>query len=146
MATNSKGPQDKKRLTTILRGRLKGAQRHKLRKLLYMKYRPSELAAELAIQTEWVYKIYIPLGCPHERDEKRRFWIVGTEFREWYLETYRKHKLAADEGYCVSCKKPVSIIDPVEHNKDGLKYLLSECPDCGKTVAKILNQKRRSQQ
>jgi hypothetical protein len=128
-----------------MRGRLKGAQRHKLRKLLYMKYRPSEIAEEVDIDVDWVYKIYIPLGCPHERDEDRHIWIVGTEFREWYLETYRKHKLAANEASCVSCKRPVIIVDPVEHHKDGLKYLLSKCPDCSKTVAKILNQKRRSQ-
>ncbi len=144
MAEKENDIQGTKWSKTIMRGRLKGAQRHKLRKLLHMKYRPSELAEEIAVNIEWIYKIYIPLGCPHERDDKEYIWIVGAEFCEWYLEMYRTQKLAANEGYCVSCKRPVAIVDPEKHNKDGLIYLLSQCPDCGKTVAKILHQKRRS--
>ncbi len=144
MLSNDEKKQGEKPTKTPTKGRLKGAQRHKLFKLLYMKYKPSELAEELDIPVEWFYRIYIPLGCPHERDEGKHIWIVGTEFREWYLEIYRKHKLRDDQGYCVSCKRPVDIIDPIEHESNDWLYLLSQCPRCGKNVAKILGQKRRS--
>ena len=143
MATHDNNKRDDKKKKTILRGRLIGAQRYKLRKLLYMKYKPSELAKEIDIHVKWIYRIYIPLGCPYENDEKRNIWIVGTEFRDWYMETYRKHKMSKDEAYCVSCKKVVAIVNPVTHEKEGMKYLRSQCPECGKGVAKILTQKWR---
>lgn len=143
--TSKKAAQEEKHSKTIMRGRLKGAQRYKLRKLVDMKYKPSELADELDIEVDWIYKIYVPLGCPHEKESRRHIWIIGTEFREWYLKTYRKHQIAENEAYCVSCKKPVPLVDPVENNKNGMTYLLSKCPHCGKTVAKIIHQKWRSQ-
>jgi hypothetical protein len=127
----------------VTQGRLNGEQRHKLRKLLYMKYTPSELAEELGISKRQFYSVYLPLGCPHERDFRRHIWIVGTEFQEWYLETYKKRKLAKNEVYCVSCKKAVPMVNPVEHSKEGLTYALCECPECKNTVAKIITMRKR---
>lgn len=125
------------------KGKLNGAQRHKLRKLLYMEYTPNELAEELGINVRQFYFVYLPLGCPHERDSRRHYWIVGTQFKEWYLETYQTRKLAKNEAYCVSCKKPVAILNPEENSNEGLTYLISRCPECGNKVAKILTMKRR---
>jgi DNA-directed RNA polymerase subunit RPC12/RpoP len=68
---------------------------------------------------------------------------VGTQFRDWYEETYKPIKLAKNEAYCASCKKPVQMVNPTENSKDGLTYLLSSCPDCGRKVPKILTMKRR---
>lgn len=60
-----------------MQGKLNGAQRHKLRKLLYMKYTPNELAEELGINKRQFYFVDLPLGCPHERDSREHYWIVG---------------------------------------------------------------------
>jgi len=70
-----------------LKGRLNGSQRMRLIKLLDMLYKPSELAEEVGFTRRQVYRVYIPSGCPHTRDEKRYIWINGKAFREWYEET-----------------------------------------------------------
>ena len=127
---------------SIMQGKLNGKQRHRLRRLLYMKYTPSELAEELGINKRQFYFVYLPLGCPHERDSRRHYWIVGTEFRDWYEETYKPIKLAENEAYCVSCKKPVTMVNPKKESKEGLTYLISRCPDCGRKLPKILSMKR----
>lgn len=69
----------------------------KLRRLLYMQYRPSELAEELDIDISLIYKSYIPKGCPHSKDATGHIWIVGTEFREWFRETQIKSSQAGKE-------------------------------------------------
>ena len=63
----------------LLQGRLNGAQ-NRNRKLLDMLYTPKELANEIGINVRQVYKVYIPAGCPHERDEHRHIWINGKAF------------------------------------------------------------------
>lgn len=126
-----------------MQGQLNGAQRHKLQKLLHMKYTPRELAEELGVNPRQFYFVYLPLGCPHERDSRRHIWIVGTQFRDWYKATYKKRKLAKNEAYCVSCKQPVQIVDPKENSKEGLTYVTFKCPGCGNKVAKILAMKRQ---
>ena len=45
------------------------AQIQRARQLLYMKYRPSELAEIIGCHLLQIYSAYIPAGCPHERDE-----------------------------------------------------------------------------
>lgn len=71
-----------------MRGRLKGFQRMRLRKLLDMMYLPSELAEEIGFHVQQVYRVYVPLGCPHDRDAKNHLWINGKAFAEWYGEKY----------------------------------------------------------
>lgn len=70
-----------------LKGRLKGCQRMRLIKLFDMLYKPSELAEEVGFTRRQVYRVYIPAGCPHKRDEHKHIWINGKAFREWYEET-----------------------------------------------------------
>ena len=129
----------------VTQGRLSRNQLHRLRKLLYMKYRPSELAEELGISKRQIYSVYLPLGCPHERDSRRHIWIVGTEFKDWYQETYRKRKHAKNQAYCVCSKNIVQIVNPQEKTKDRLTYLIFSCPNCGKTTTKIQTMRRRKQ-
>ena len=64
----------------LLRGRLNGQQRLRLKTLLNMMYKPSELAEEIGFNQNQVYMVYIPAGCPHERDEKGHIWINGKLF------------------------------------------------------------------
>jgi Zn finger protein HypA/HybF involved in hydrogenase expression len=121
----------------ILKGRLSGTQRNRLTRLLDMLYKPSELAEEVGFTRRQVYRVYIPVGCPHTRDEKRYIWINGKAFREWYEETYPRISLAKNETFCMTCKKPVKIINPTKEKKGRLHYLISYCPNCGRKLARI---------
>ena len=124
-----------------LRGRLSGQQKTRLYNLFDMVYRPSELAEEIGFEVRQVYRVYIPLGLPHERDEHNNIWINGLVFKEWILEKYRKTALDKNEAFCLTCKKAVDILDPEEREKDGLYYLICQCPHCGRKLAKIKDRK-----
>ena len=121
----------------ILRGRLNGRQKTRLQSLLDMMYRPSELAEEIGFNVRQVYRVYIPLGLPHERIEHNHILINGHVSRDWVTDTYKKAEVAENETFCLTCKYPVEIIDPERECKNGLVYLLSDCPNCGRKCSKI---------
>jgi hypothetical protein len=127
----------------ILKGRLKGAQRFRLARLLNMMYRPSELAEELAVDVRQVYRVYVPAGCPHKRDRRRHIWINGVAFRQWYVEVYKRRRMAKDEAFCLTCRKPVKMANKEKHEKDGLSFWLCDCPHCGRRLARIVNMRRQ---
>lgn len=126
----------------ILKGRLSGTQRNRLVSLLDMLYKPSELAEEVGFTRRQVYRVYIPAGCPHMRDEQRHIWINGKVFREWYEENYPRVSLAQDEIFCLTCKKGVKIINPKKEKKERLHYLTSYCPNCGRKSTKIITREK----
>ena len=126
----------------ILKGRLDGRQRNRLKGLFDMMYTPRELAEEIGINKNKIYLIYIPFGCPHERDNRNHILINGEEFAKWYSETYTKIRLANDETFCKTCKKPVEIYQPRDGKKNGLYFILSTCPICGrKNLTRIVGNK-----
>jgi hypothetical protein len=127
----------------VLKGRLKIEQKNRLAKLFDMMYRPSELAAEIGFSKRQVYRVYIPLWLPHERDEKNHIWINGVTFRDWVKEVYKKRKLKNNQFYCLSCKKPMEMINPERVQKGRLVYYLCRCGECGKNSTRILQKKRR---
>ena len=127
----------------VLAGRLDGQQRTRLTKLLDMMYTPAELAKEVGFTVRQVYRVYLPAGCPHERDKERHIWINGKTFREWANEQYKKRKLGKDETFCMTCKRPVKIVNPVEAQQGRLKYVLSSCPNCGRKLTRIIEKKKR---
>lgn len=129
----------------LLRGRLNGQQRSRLDSLLDMMYRPSELAEEIGFTQRQVYRVYIPAGCPHERDSRNHIFINGKAFKRWAEDTYRKLEMESDEAFCLTCKRPVEIVDPVREEKEGLVYLLSYCPNCGRKLARIIENNRHRQ-
>jgi hypothetical protein len=129
----------------ILRGRLNGQQRRRLDSLLDMMYRPSELAEEVGFAQRQVYRVYLKLGCPHERDSRNHIFINGRAFKRWVEETYSKARMGDDEAFCLTCKRPVEIVEPVREEKEGLIYLVSECPDCGRKLARIIENNRHRQ-
>lgn len=129
----------------LLRGRLNGAQWNKLKRLLYMEYKPSELAEVLSISANQIYQVYVPGGCPHRRDENGRLWIVGSHFREWYIENYKKRKVGRGEAFCRACHKVITMQNPERKEADGLAYYLCTCPDCGNQTARIIGRKRKEQ-
>ncbi len=124
-----------------LRGRLSGQQKTRLKKLLEMMYRPSEIAEEIGFEKRQFYRVYIPLGLPHEKDENNQIWINGSLFREWALETYKNPSMEKNEAYCLTCKKPIEIRDPEWKEKEGLFYLICSCPICKRKIARITDRK-----
>ena len=126
----------------ILKGRLDGIQRNKLKGLFDMMYSPRELAEELGINTDQLYGVYLPLGCPEVRDEKKHILINGKLFADWYIKVYAKIKLKQDETFCKTCKQGVKIFNPKYKKKGNLSYTLSVCPVCGRNLTKITEYKR----
>ncbi len=127
----------------ILKGRLDGKQRNKLKGLFNMLYSPKEFADEIGIKIDRVYDVFVPLGCPHERDVRNHILINGKDFAAWYSKVYLKISLKQDETFCLTCKKGVKIIQPKEVMKRGVIYLSSICPNCGRGLARIVTSKRR---
>lgn len=141
---NLRHAQGKQIMTKIiLKGRLDGKQRNKLKGLFDMMYSPKELADEIGVNINQIYMVYVPLGCPSERDNKNHILINGKAFAEWYITKYSKIPLAQDETFCKTCKKGVKIIQPKQVTKNGVVYLSSVCPICGRGLAKIVTSKRR---
>lgn len=128
----------------LLRGRLNGSQRTRLGKLLDMLYTPSELAEEVGFTVRQVYRVYIPAGCPHSRDRKNRIWINGKEFRYWAQEVYRKRELHQDEAFCLTCKLPVKMVNPIQRQEGKLIFMVCDCPNCGRKVARIIERVKRN--
>jgi predicted RNA-binding Zn-ribbon protein involved in translation (DUF1610 family) len=127
----------------LIRGRLNGSQRNKLKGLFNMLYTPRELSEEIGINLEKIYCVYIPSGCPISKDHRGRISINGIEFRNWYELTYKKRKLEKDQAYCVSCKRIISIINPEIHREGNIIYYMSICPNCGNKATRFIDCKRK---
>ena len=128
--------------TYLLRGRLSGPQCLRLKSLLDMMYTPAELAQEIGFSKRQVYRAYLPLGCPHEKDENGHIWINGKLFAAWCAQVYIKPKLKEGETFCMTCKRAVLIVEPVKEQKGNLVYLLSTCPNCGRKLSRIIEKRR----
>ncbi|MEW6402935.1 MAG: hypothetical protein AB1649_14130 [Chloroflexota bacterium] len=127
----------------VLKGRLSGGQRMRLRALFDMLYKPSELAEDIGVTARQVYRVYLPLGCPFVK-ENGRILINGKAFAEWYEATYTSVTLAVDEAFCLTCKKAVRMLWAVRKISKGLRYIVSECPNCGRKLSRIVgNDKSR---
>lgn len=110
----------------------------RLGRLLYMEYRPSELAEELGCSIDSIYKMYLPAGCPHRRDDTGHVWIVGTQFSEWVRIALQKTKtpMAEGEAYCLKCNSPVKMQGPFQVTQTNryLELVRGQCPICGTVV------------
>ena len=87
-----------------------------------------------------MYRVYIPLECPFEKDSRGRYWINGKEFRIWIGEIYKKRKLKQNEAFCLTCKKSIKMISPERHQQDRLFYYLCVCQNCGRKISKIITR------
>lgn len=124
------------------RGRLTGSQYNRLNRLLDMLYTPGELAYELRLNRRQFYRVYIPFGLPHLRDDKNRIFINGLVFRGWYLNQYPKFTLKPGEAYCLTCRCAVTGLNPVQQQKSNLIFVVSTCSFCGRTLVRIVSSKR----
>jgi hypothetical protein len=117
------------------------AQIIRLNRLLYMKYKPSEIAKVLDVNVNTVYQSYLVNGCPHEKDSKGSIWIIGTEFRGWAESEIAERKkkinspMQENQGLCLRCNKRVIMVDPrVVYSGGNREILQSICPICGTKV------------
>ena len=119
------------------------SQIQRARRLLHMKYRPSEIAEEIGCNVQSIYKVYIPAGCPHEREEVH-LWIVGDLFRDWMLAQQRetrtkgRAKMKRGQAYCVMCEKAVDMEGPftVRPVSAHIELALGHCSECGAAVCR----------
>jgi hypothetical protein len=111
-----------------------------LGRILNMLYRPSELAEELSISVETIYRSYIPAGMPHSKDDKGDIWINGKQFITWAHQTITQNKsrrqpLPNNMAWCLHCNKPVELINPIiVYQNRYLQLLQSTCPHCGTKI------------
>ena len=104
--------------------------------LLPMLYRPSEIAVELGVPAHMVRR-WVGVGVPHERDGRGHIWINGRQLADW-VETQRQSRrgpeLGPDEGYCMRCRRAVSISQPLRRANGRARVLSGACPLCGAAV------------
>ncbi len=124
----------------ILKGRLNLNQKNRLAKLLDMMYSPSELANEIGFCKRQIYRVYVPLGCPHKKDDRGYLWINGILFRSWVKEIYKKQKLNQNEAFCLTCKKAVAMIGKEKKQDDLLLYYQCKCQNCGRVITRIIKR------
>lgn len=127
----------------LLKGRLKGYQRMQMYRLLDMLYTPRELAREVGFAQRQVYRVYLPAGCPHEKDPQRHLWLNGKAFREWYEITYPRLELKDNEAFCLTCRKAVKMGSKVRRKRGAFVYWLTACPHCGRKLSKIVENNKR---
>jgi len=119
---------------------LKHTQIIRLGRILNMMYKPSELAEEIKINPDTIYRSYMPAGLPHTRDEQGSVWIHGPAFVAWAKETITKKRskrvgLPEGQAWCVNCHRAVVMIQPqIKPVNRYLEILQAKCPRCGRTV------------
>jgi hypothetical protein len=106
-----------------------------------MEYRPSEIADELGVTTDTIYRGWVPAGCPHRRDETGHIWIVGTELAAWLRSFQRERlRLADGEAYCFRCQAAVGMQGPLTRRVCGPAVLVrGTCAQCGVDVARLVS-------
>ena len=114
---------------------LKHTQIIRLGRILNMMYTPAELAHEIGVTPDTVYRSYLVAGLPHTRDRKH-IWIHGPAFVAWAKETVTKHRrirrgLPDDQAWCMKCGIPVPMIDPkIKYANRYIEILQTRCPHC----------------
>lgn len=112
----------------------------KLGRLLNMLYRPAEIAEEIGVTPDTVYRSYLPAGLPYTSDIEGNIWIHGPAFASWAKETItqkraRRAGLAEGQAWCMKCNRPVRMVAPTVRSVNRYTELLqSRCRACGTTV------------
>lgn len=112
----------------------------KLGRLLNMLYKPTEIAEEIGLNPDTIYRSYLPAGLPHTQDEKGNIWIHGPAFVAWAKETISKKKssragLPDGCAWCMKCNCSVLMVNPgIAYKNRYMEILQSRCPDCSTIV------------
>jgi hypothetical protein len=129
----------------MARVKLTTTQVKKLRKLLDMWYRPSELAEEMSMHVNTIYRL-VEQGCPHKR-QGRHVFIRGTVFRDWVIgnrDTSKTH-LAEDEALCMHCRVPRKFtVVKVTRMSRKREQVEGRCAVCSGTVYRFRAARRRT--
>lgn len=119
----------------------------KLGRLLNMMYKPSEIAEELGLSPDTIYRSYLPAGLPHTRDPHGGIWIHGPAFVAWARETVSKRKakrqgLLPGHAWCMKCNAAVPLVDPrVVYSARYMEILQANCPTCDGLVNRAQSRK-----
>ena len=119
-------------------------QYRRVEHLLYMKYRPEEIEAEISAPPGIVQDIFIPAGCPHERDSAGQVWVIGTELCDWikaFKDDLRsaRHKMHPGESWCADCRAAVTpnwAAATVVKSLAKVELLEAPCPTCKRPILK----------
>lgn len=110
----------------------------RLSRLMDMLYKPSEIADEIGVTTETVYRSYLTGGCPFERDKQENIWIHGTSFAAWVRSVVAKNelnRLADGQAWCLRCRRAVTMTRPRERFRG--RYVVIYQGRCEACDAKI---------
>lgn len=107
-----------------------------------MHYRPSELADEIAVNVDTVYRSYLPAGCPHVRDSDGDIFINGLAFRDWVKQMQEDKKrgrnhapMPEGQAFCMRCKKRVEMLNPkVKYTQRNMEIVQGRCTECNGKV------------
>jgi uncharacterized protein with PIN domain len=128
------------------RPRIKHRQIIRLGRILDMMYRPADIADELQVSVETIYRSWLPAGLPHEQDEQQNIWIHGPALVAWVRAiSSSRHKggMADGFGWCMKCNQPVKMNSPkIIHQSRYTEILQSVCPHCKTPVNRA---RKRSQ-
>lgn len=119
---------------------LKHTQIIRLSRILNMMYKPSEIAEEIEVTPDTIYRSYLPAGLPHVRDEQGNIWIHGPAFVSWAKETVCKKSsqrtgLPDGHAWCMKCNQAVMMEKPtVKAINRYIEILQARCPSCRRTV------------
>ena len=122
---------------------LRHTQIVRLSRLLDMLYKPAEIAEEIGVHPDTVYRSYIPAGVPTVVDSHGRVWIHGPAFVAWARATIaqrrsKRQPLADGQAWCMRCNVPVDLITPtVKSISRSLELLQAVCPSCGTQINRI---------
>jgi hypothetical protein len=123
----------------------------RLGRLLDMLYKPSEIAEEIGVIPDTIYRSYLPAGLPHTRDDDGTIWIHGPAFAAWARETISQKRakragLPDGHAWCLKCNQAVPLINPtVKPSNHYLELLQAACPNCGRTVNRARARKQGEQ-
>ena len=122
---------------------LRHTQIVRLSRLLDMLYHPAEIAEEIGVHPDTVYRSYIPAGAPTVVDSHGKVWIHGPAFVAWGKETIVKRRskrigLPDGQAWCCRCNIPVPLIDPtIKPVNHYVELLQAHCPTCGTVINRL---------
>lgn len=109
----------------------------RLPRLMEMQYTVAEIACELACSPTTVRTLLVH-GCPHQRDDNNRVWIVGTDLAQWATATLQRNRqpLEPDQAWCCRCNRAVTMVGPlsVRPSTAHLELVSGTCATCGTPV------------
>lgn len=123
------------------------SQLGKLRRLLDMEYRPSEIASEIGLTPDTLYRSHIPAGAPTRLDKTNHVWINGRLYASWVrlYQVQRRARLKEsprmtnNQTYCFTCGKVIDIVSPkVRKYRRNILQKVGKCPECGGKVSRFL--------